>query len=210
LALDDHAPLIAVISRFNQVKGFELLDLTFTPILEQGAQIIAQGAGEPRYEKMMQRLAARYPKQFNFQRTFSVEVTRRILAGSDMLLMPSLVEPCGVTQMQAMRYGCIPITHRVGGLADTVSEFDPDGDGGAGTGNGFCFSSWSPFQLFAAVTRALEAYRFHSQWEGLMQRTMMADHSWDASAERYVALYRRAIELRHLTADRARRHNTGM
>lgn len=203
LPVNDRAPLIAIISRFNQAKGFELLDLTFTPILEQGAQIVAQGAGEPRYEKMMQRLSARYPRQFNFQRTFSVELTQRILAGADMLLMPSLVEPCGVTQMQAMRYGCIPIVHRVGGLADTVREFDPAGDGGKGTGNGFSFTSWSPFQLFAAVTRALEAYRFRPQWEDLMQRAMLADYSWDASAEQYVALYRRAVELRRLSAARA-------
>lgn len=203
LPVNDRVPLIAIISRFNQAKGFELLDLTFTPILEQGAQIVAQGAGEPRYEKMMQRLSARYPRQFNFQRTFSVELTQRILAGADMLLMPSLVEPCGVTQMQAMRYGCIPIVHRVGGLADTVREFDPAGDGGKGTGNGFSFTSWSPFQLFAAVTRALEAYRFRPHWEDLMQRAMLADYSWDASAEQYVALYRRAVELRRLSAVRA-------
>ena len=203
LPVDERAPLIAIISRFNQAKGFELLDLTFTPILEQGAQIVAQGAGEPRYEKMMQRLSARYPRQFNFQKTFSAELSQRILAGADMLLMPSLVEPCGVTQMQAMRYGCIPIVRRVGGLADTVREFDPTGDGGKGTGNGFCFTSWSPFHLFAAVTRALEAYRFPAQWRDLMQRAMLADHSWDASAEQYVALYRRAIELRRLTAARA-------
>lgn len=203
LPVDDRAPLIAIISRFNPIKGFELLDLTFAPILEQGAQIIAQGAGEPRYEQMMQRLSARYPRQFTFQRSFSGVLTQRILAGADMLLMPSLVEPCGVTQMQAMRYGCIPIVHRVGGLADTVREFDPSGDDGAGTGNGFSFSGWSPFQLFAAVARALEAYRFRSQWEGLMQRAMLADYSWDASAEQYVALYRRAIELRRLTSARA-------
>ncbi len=203
LPVNDRTPLIAIISRFNQAKGFELLDLTFTPILEQGAQIVAQGAGEPRYEKMMQRLSARYPRQFNFQRTFSVELSQRILAGADMLLMPSLVEPCGVTQMQAMRYGCIPIVHRAGGLADTVREFDPEGDGGKGTGNGFSFTAWSPFHLFAAVTRALEAYRFRPQWEDLMQRAMLADYSWDASAEQYVALYRRAVELRRLSAARA-------
>jgi starch synthase len=203
LPVDDSVPLIAIISRFNRAKGFELLDLTFIPILEQGAQIIAQGAGEPRYEKMMQRLSARYPRQFNFQRTFSVELTKRILAGADMLLMPSLVEPCGVTQMQAMRYGCIPIVRRVGGLVDTVREFDPTGDNGNGTGNGFSFSALNPFHLFAAVNRSLEAYRFRSQWEDLMQRAMLADYSWDASAEQYVALYRRAIELRHLAAARA-------
>ncbi len=202
LPVDERVPLIAIISRFNQAKGFELLDLTFVPILEQGAQIIAQGAGEPRFEKMMQRLSARYPRQFNFQRTFSVELTQRILAGADMLMMPSFVEPCGVTQMQAMRYGCIPIVRRIGGLADTVQEFDPMGDGGKGAGNGFCFSAWSPFHLFAAVTRALEAYRFRPQWQDLMQRAMLADYSWDAAAEQYVALYHRAVEIRRLAAAR--------
>ncbi|HEU0028826.1 MAG TPA: glycogen/starch synthase, partial [Ktedonobacterales bacterium] len=203
LPVDESVPLIAIISRFNRAKGFELLDLTFAPILEQGAQIVAQGAGEPRYEKMMQRLSARYARQFNFQRTFSAELTQRVLAGADMLLMPSLVEPGGVTQMQAMRFGCIPVVHRVGGLADTVCEFDPMGDGGKGSGNGFSFTAWSPFHLFAAVARALEAYRFGPQWQDLMQRAMLADYSWDASAEQYVALYRRAAELRRLAAARA-------
>jgi starch synthase len=203
LPVDESVPLIAIISRFNRVKGFELLDLTFAPILEQGAQIIAQGAGEPRYEKMLQRLSARYPRQFNFQRSFSVELTQRVLAGADMLLMPSFVEPGGVTQMQAMRFGCIPIVRRVGGLADTVCEFNPMGDGGKGSGNGFSFTAWSPFHLFAAVARALEAYRFRTQWQDLMQRAMLVDYSWDASAEQYVALYRRAAELRRLSAARA-------
>src|SRR5262249_61769268 len=109
-------------------------------------------------------------------------------------LMPSLFEPCGLTQMLAMRYGCIPIAHRTGGLADTVCEFEPVAE----TGNGFVFNRYDPFHLFAAVIRALEAYKFPDTWQSLMQRAMFADHSWDASAERYSALYRRAQELRRL------------
>jgi starch synthase len=101
--------------------------------------------------------------------------------------------------MLAMRYGCIPVVHRTGGLADTVQEFDPETSSGAG----FSFAGYDPFQLFAAVMRALEAYRFREAWRGLMQRAMLADYSWDASAEQYVALYRRAIELQQLAAKKA-------
>ena len=113
--------------------------------------------------------------------------------------MPSRFEPCGLTQMLAMRYGSIPIVHCTGGLADTVQEFDPAHD----TGNGFSFPRYDPFHLFAAVMRALEVYQFPQVWQGLMQRAMLADYSWDASAEQYVALYRRAQELKRNGAARA-------
>ena len=125
-------------------------------------------------------------------------MSQQIYAGSDMLLMPSRFEPCGLTQMIAMRYGSIPIVHRTGGLADTVQEFDP----AASAGNGFSFSRYEPFELFAAVVRALEVYKFEDIWRDLMQRAMLADYSWDASAEQYVALYRRAQELQRIAAQR--------
>ena len=113
--------------------------------------------------------------------------------------VPSRFEACGLTQMLAMRYGSIPIVHCTGGLADTVQEFDPAHD----TGNGFSFPRYDPFHLFAAVMRALEVYQFPPVWHGLMQRAMRADYSWDASAEQYVALYRRAQELQRNGAARA-------
>ncbi len=199
LAQEDRTPLVAIISRLNDLKGYDLLDLTLLPLLEQGVQVVVQGTGDLHYHQMLQKLAVRYPRQVGFQLTFNTELSQRIYAGADLLLMPSHVEPCGSTQMLAMRYGCIPVVHRTGGLADTVQEFDPE----TSSGNGFSFSLYDPFQLFAAVTRALEVYRFRDVWHDLMQRAMLADYSWEASAEQYVALYRRAIELQRLSAARA-------
>ncbi|HZC04290.1 MAG TPA: glycogen/starch synthase, partial [Ktedonobacterales bacterium] len=199
LPVEDRTPLAAIISRLNDQKGYDLLDQTLLPLLEQGVQLVVQGTGDLHYHQMVQKLAVRYPRQVGFQFTFSTELSQRIYAGADLLLMPSHVEPCGSTQMLAMRYGCIPVVHQTGGLADTVQEFDPE----TSSGNGFSFSGYEPFQLFAAVMRALEVYRFRTVWRDLMQRAMLADYSWAASAEQYVALYRRAIELQRLSAAKA-------
>ena len=192
------APLVGIISRLTDQKGFDLLEKTLVPLVEQGIQLVVSGTGDQHYHAMLQRLAARYPRQVSVLLTFNLETSSRIYAGSDMLLMPSRFEPCGLTQMLAMRYGSIPIVHRTGGLADTVQEYDPASE----TGNGFSFVKYDPFHLFAAVMRALEAYKFTDQWQRLMQRAMLADYSWDASAEQYVALYRRAMELQSIAAAR--------
>src|SRR5262249_24095323 len=189
-------PLIGIISRLTDQKGFDLLDQVAIPLLEQGIQLVVAGTGDQHYHRLFQQLAERYPQQVAVNLTFSTEISQPIYAGSDMLLMPSRFEPCGLTQMLAMRYGCIPIVHRTGGLADTVHELDPANN----AGNGFVFSPYDPFHLFAAVMRALEAYKFQDAWQELMQRAMLADYSWDASAERYVALYCRAQELQQLRA----------
>ncbi len=210
LPQEPNVPLIGIISRLSDQKGFDLLDQVAVPLVEHGIQLVVAGTGDQHYHSMFQRLAARYPKQVSVNLTFGAEVSRHIFAGSDMLLMPSRFEPCGLTQMLAMRYGSIPIVHRTGGLADTVRDFDPtaasapsasdigDETGDRGGGNGFSFSRYDPFQLFAAVVRAIEVYRFPEVWRHLMQRAMLADYSWDASAEQYVALYRRAQELHRL------------
>jgi starch synthase len=198
LPVDPHIPLIGIISRLSDQKGFDLLDQIAIPLIEQGVQVIVSGTGDQHYHSMFQRLAARYPQQVSIHLTFNQEISQQIYSGSDMLLMPSRFEPCGSTQMLAMRYGSIPIVHRTGGLADTVQDFDPINN----TGNGFSFSRYHPFHLFAAVMKALEAYQFTDAWRDLMQRAMLADYSWDASAEQYVALYRRAQELQHISASR--------
>jgi starch synthase len=199
LPLSEQTPLIGIISRLTDQKGFDLLDQVAEPLLEQGIQLVVAGTGDQHYHYMFQKLAARYPEQVSVNLTFNVELSQRIYAGADMLLMPSRFEPCGLSQMLAMRYGCIPIVHRTGGLADTVQELDPV----KGTGNGFSFTRYHPFHLFAAIVRALEVYKFPESWHDLMQRAMLADYSWDASAERYVALYRRAQELQRIAAARA-------
>src|SRR5262249_2482667 len=125
LPVEERVPLIGMISRLNDQKGFDLIDRVAVPLLEHGIQLVALGTGDLHYHQMLQRLVAHYPRQVSAHFTFSDEFARAIYAGSDMLLMPSRFEPCGVTQMLAMRYGSIPIVHRVGGLADTVQEFDP-------------------------------------------------------------------------------------
>ena len=195
LPVSERTPLIGIISRLTDQKGLDLLDQIAVPLVEQGIQLVVSGTGDQHYHSMFQRIAARYPGQVSVNLTFNAEMSQRIYAGSDMVLMPSRFEPCGITQMLAMRYGSIPIVHRTGGLADTVREFDPE----ANAGNGFTFSPYDPFHLFAAVMRALEVYKFRDVWQELMQRAMLADYSWDASAEQYVALYRRAQELQRIS-----------
>ena len=199
LPVEEFTPLLGMISRLSDSKGLDLLEAIILPLLDQNVQLVVMGTGDQHYYEMFQRLVMHYPRQVAIRFTFNNELSHQIIAGSDMLLMPSRFEPCGLTQMLAMRYGCPPIVHQTGGLADTVQEFDPM----LNTGNGFCFQRYEPFQSFAAVVRALEAYRFTESWNDLMQRAMLADNSWDASAEQYVALYRRAQELQRVSAARA-------
>jgi starch synthase len=106
-----------------------------------------------------------------------------------MYLMPSRFEPCGLNQMIAMRYGSIPIVRATGGLTDTVTEYDP----ASATGTGLRFTDYDNWSLFAAITRALQSYRFHAEWGELQLRAMAVDHSWRASAARYVTVYERAL-----------------
>ncbi len=183
-------PLLAMISRLADQKGFDLLAQIFQPLLAQGIQFVVLGVGDQHYHEMFQNLAARYPEQVAIFLTFNTELAQRIYAGSDMFLMPSRFEPCGLGQLIAMRYGSVPIVRSVGGLADTVQEYDPR----TGEGNGFSFANYDPWELFAAIVRALELYRFKDIWRTLQQRAMAADHSWTASARRYVEVYRNALE----------------
>jgi starch synthase len=198
LPVEPGVPILGMISRLSDQKGFDLLEPVLVPLMEQGVQLAVTGSGDQHYHQMFQRLAKLYPKQVALHLTFNTEISQRIYAGSDMFLMPSRFEPCGISQKQAMRYGSIPIVRLTGGLADTVQECDPEAD----TGNGFTFAPYDPYHLFAALIRALTVYRFPEAWRRLMQRAMLADYSWDASAEQYVALYRRAQELQHLARAR--------
>ena len=182
-------PLIAMISRLTDQKGFDLLAQIVQPLFAQGIQFVVLGIGDQHYHEMFQNLAARYPEQVATFLTFNTELAQGIYAGSDMFLMPSRFEPCGLGQLIAMRYGSVPIVHSVGGLSDTVQEYDPR----TGEGNGFTFSHYDPWELFAAIVRALELYRFKDIWRTLQQRGMAADHSWQASATRYIDVYRDAL-----------------
>ncbi|HCI81396.1 MAG TPA: starch synthase, partial [Ktedonobacter sp.] len=189
LPIRPDVPLISMVSRLADQKGFDLIAQIIEPLLAQGIQFVVLGIGEQRYHELFQKLAARFPEQVAIFLTFNAEIAQRIYAGSDMFLMPSRFEPCGLNQLIAMRYGCVPIVRSVGGLADTVQEYDPK----TGAGNGFTFAKYDAWELFAAIVRALEVYRFKDIWQTLQQRGMEADHSWHASAMRYVDVYRDAL-----------------
>jgi starch synthase len=182
-------PVLAMIARLTDQKGFDLLGQIVQPLFAQGVQFVVMGVGDQHYQEMFQNLAVRYPEQVASFLTFNTELAQGIYAGSDMFLMPSRWEPCGLGQLIAMRYGSVPIVRSVGGLADTVQEYDPR----TGEGNGFTFEQYDPWEFFAAIVRALEVYRFQDIWRKLQRRCMAADHSWQASAMRYVEVYRDAI-----------------
>ena len=116
-----------------------------------------------------------------------------LFAGGDLFLLPSHHEPCGINQLKAMRYGCIPIVRRVGGLHDTVTNYNP----ATGKGNGFTFSSFNSYTLYGTVVRALENYRHRKSWRDLMVRVMQESNSWEIPAKKYITLYRKMIKMKN-------------
>ncbi len=189
---DPRAPVIGVVSRLVEQKGFDLVAQIADRIVDQGAQLVVLGTGDPVIENAFRRVAARRPHRVAVRLGFDARQASRIYAGSDMFLMPSRFEPCGLGQMIAMRYGTIPIVRRTGGLADTVMD-DPL----AHAGTGFVFDVYDPEACFAAVARALETYHDPAAWDVLVSHAMARDFSWAVSAHEYAALYQRAVIARY-------------
>jgi starch synthase len=193
LAVHPETPIISIVSRLIDQKGFDLISAIADPLLRHtGCQLVVMGTGEMRYHDALNGLAARYPERVAVFLTFNRPLEQRIYAGSDIFLMPSRFEPCGLNQMVAMRYGTVPVVHAVGGLADTVHDYTPE----TGEGNGFSFATYDTMALFAALVRALETYRHKSVWRQLVRRCMAADFSWDRSARKYVDLYQRGLAVK--------------
>lgn len=188
---DPDAPLLGMISRLSDQKGLSIFMPIVEAVLRQGAQLVVLGTGEQRYHEQLASLARRYATA-RAVFTFNNPIARQVYAGSDMFLMPSRFEPCGLNQMIAMRYGSVPIVRRTGGLADTVVDFDPRRQ----DGSGFVFERYDSADLLVAIARALETYKHADTWTGLMRRIMALDHSWRSSAAKYVQLYRTALELK--------------
>lgn len=193
LPLSPDVPLIGVVSRLIDQKGFDLISAVADPLLRHtGCQLVVMGTGDSRYHDLLNTLVARYPGQVAAFLTFNRPLEQRIYAGSDIFLMPSRFEPCGLNQMLAMRYGAVPVVHAVGGLADSVTDYDPRTD----VGTGFGFAAYEPMALFVALVRAVETYRHTTVWQQLIRRCMAVDFSWDHSAQKYVELYRKALNVR--------------
>ena len=166
-------------------KGLDLV-LGADLLATTDAQFIFLGAGERRYHEALASLAATAPDRVAVEFMFTDHVEHRLLAGADALLMPSLYEPCGLTQLRAQHYGAIPVARRVGGLTDSIE----DGE------TGFLFDPYEPAALAQAIRRAVECYGDRTAWRKLVREAMSRQFGWDRSGEQYLALYRRALALR--------------
>lgn len=184
LPVRDDVPLISMVTRLVAHKGLDLVKHVFEDMLKQDVQFCILGSGEEEYENFFHDMQQRYPEKFSFTTGFIPSLAHKIYAGSDIFLMPSKSEPCGLSQMVALRYGTIPVIRRTGGLKDTIT------DSGLGEGNGFTFDDYNAHDMAHAVWRAVEGYRNREGWNQLVTRAMKCDNSWGASANQYIKLYK--------------------
>lgn len=183
------APVVGVVSRLADQKGLDLVQAAVPVVLEAGGQFVLLGSGEERYERAFAELAEAYPDRVAVRLGYQAGLARRIYAGTDVFLMPSRYEPCGLGQLIALRYGAIPVVRRTGGLADTIVPWDPV----TGAGTGFVFEALTAEACRDAVRRALATYADPAAWRRLVRNAMVQDFSWESSAQKYVACYRRAV-----------------
>jgi starch synthase len=186
-ALDQ--PLIGMVSRMVDQKGFDLIAANAEALPHLGARFVVLGSGEARYQDMWRNLAVRFPDRIGVRIGFDEALAHLIEAGADLFLMPSHFEPCGLNQMYSLRYGTVPIVRRVGGLADTVT----DEQFSRRKATGFVFDAHTPEALLGTVRRALSTFGNPGRWKELQLEGMAQDHSWDRSAREYVKIYERAI-----------------
>ncbi len=184
-------PLIGLIGRLADQKGFDLVAEVLEPFLaETDVQVILLGTGEPHYHDLFRELAAHNRRQLAVHLAFDGALAQRIYAGSDVFLMPSRFEPCGLGQLISLRYGTVPIVRSTGGLADTVVDYQAATE----RGTGFVFRRYHSVSLTMTLGRALEVFRSTERWREIQRRGMAQDLSWDASAKRYVSTYREAMD----------------
>jgi starch synthase len=177
-------PLVGIVSRLADQKGFDLLEESIDEIMSLNLQLVILGTGQQKYLEFFYRTAARFPGKVAVELSFDNGLAHQVEAGCDMFLMPSKYEPCGLNQLYSFRYGTIPIVRATGGLADTVIPY------GDKSGTGFSFSGYTSCEMLAAVRQALAVYSDPVRWQALMVRAMSQDWSWSRSASEYMQLYR--------------------
>jgi len=182
---EEPGPLLGMVARLDPQKGLDLVLAALEEILEMGILVAILGSGQEAIQRALGEAQARHPRRMALRVGFDEGLAHRIIAGADLILVPSRYEPCGLTQMYALRYGTVPVVRATGGLADTVIPFRPE----RGTGSGFTFSLYTPKALLGAVQDALDLYRQPSIWMRLIQEGMKTDFSWDRSARLYLDLF---------------------
>ena len=182
-------PVMGMVSRLVSHKGLDLCKAVLDELLSTtDIQLVVLGSGDYQYEEFFRGLAERYPDKVGLCLGFIPDLARKIYAGSDMFLMPSKSEPCGLSQMVALRYGSIPIVRETGGLRDSVR------DSGDGEGNGFVFSSYNAHDMLHSIRRAVEGYQDKKGWAILVKRAMESDNSWGKSANEYIKMYKEVLK----------------
>ena len=187
--LSDKRPIIGAITRLVDQKGFDLVLEVLEEMLKLDIQFVLLGSGEPSLEKKFDAIQKRHPKQMGVFFGFDDELAHMIEAGSDMFLMPSKYEPCGLNQMYSMRYGTVPVVRATGGLDDTVEDHT-----GHGKGTGFKFEKYESKELLKAVHRAVKVFQQPDEWKRIIRNGMAIDFSWENSARRYVNLYKDVLK----------------
>ena len=186
LQVSSATPIVAMVTRLDVQKGIELVLESWDKIMTRDLQLVILGTGNPDYERRLAETASFYPGQASVLLHFNDTLSRRIYAGSDLFLMPSRYEPCGLGQLIALRYGSVPLVHATGGLIDTIADPQLSAD----HANGFVFHAYQHNSLLSCLDRALATYAKPEQWRKLMLKGMTQDFSWGHAAEQYVDLYR--------------------
>jgi len=191
LPVNTKIPLFCTTSRVTFQKGFELILKILDYLLRMDLQIIIIGAGDKKIISQLQKFEKKYPKKLSVipSHKKNQKYETLVYAASDFFLLPSHHEPCGINQLIAMRYGCVPIVRKVGGLYDTVKNFDPI----TKTGTGFSFNRFNTYSLYGAIVRAIETRKYEKAWRDVMVRAMQESNSWEIPAKKYITLYRKAI-----------------
>jgi starch synthase len=183
-------PVVGLISRLVEQKGFDLFEPLAAHLVELDATFVLLGSGDPRFEGLWRWLAAEHPDKVAVRIGFDEGLAHLIEGGADLFLMPSRFEPCGLNQLYSLRYGTVPLVRDIGGLHDTVRNYDER----TGEGTGFTFTDYSPDALLGTLRWALTVYRDSGAWSRIQQAGMREDHSWEASARAYVRVYQQARE----------------
>ena len=183
-------PLIAIVSRLVEDKGMDLVTCIMEELVEDDVQLVIVGTGEARYKDAFQELAQRHPTKVSANILFDEGLAHRVYAAADIFLMPSRYEPCGLSQLIALKYGAVPVVRETGGLKDTVTPFDKY----ANTGNGLTFVNFNAHELLFATKRALGFYEDSAVWDSLVKNAMDSDNSWKRSAQAYVELYKKVLQ----------------
>jgi starch synthase len=185
----ENAPLLGVISRLADQKGFDLLAQILEELFQLDVGFVLLGTGEKKYHDLFTEVAEKYPKKAGIRIAYDDRLAHKIEAGADLFLMPSKYEPCGLNQIYSLRYGTIPVVRATGGLDDTITQYDPS----TGKGNGFKFKGYDAKELLEQIKRAMALYHQPEHWNQVQQNAMTADFSWQRSAEAYLDLYHHAL-----------------